>query len=75
MRPPIAMNKARWRRPTAKVQRRRDIAQEVAISTVRGADSGTVDARHQHHQFFTHQDTAADSGQEEEAAGSPKTGI
>ena len=75
MRPPIATKRARWQQPTAKVQRRCDITQEVTRRTGRGAESGTAAARHQRHQVGPHQDTAADCGHKEAAAGSPTNGI
>ena len=43
--------------------------------TGRGAGSGTVAARLQHHQVGPHQDTTADRGQEEAAVGSLTSGI
>ena len=75
MQPPIATKRARWRQPTEKVQHKRDIAQEVARRTGKGADSGTAAARHQLHQVGPHQDNAADRGQEEAASGSPTNRI
>ena len=72
---PIATKRAKWRQPTARVQQKRNITQEVARSTGRCANSGTAATRHQRHQVGFHQDTAADCGQGEVAAGKPTNGI